>query len=661
MEENIYKIRKDKVKNIAIIFLSVMLVLTFFSNSILNHALPEVATECVTYDTITERVRGTGMVEADDPYKVVAKDSRTIQSVAVSAGDMVTKDQVLFYLEDEESEELKTKEDEIKAKEEELSAQVLDYMTAILSVDISNQAYQNIQTDNIATVAAYQGQIEASRQKVQAAQDTVDSLNRQILVAGMDSEDDVDRATELAVAQANRDSAAKRMNDAEAAIADANAKIAEAEATIADLDKKAGEAGVSLEIAALNAANEYNAAKSSYDTSKTTLAEALKTALEAAGDGAPEYKEGDYFDKDGLPKSVDALAKLMTLSNENGCGGEYSVFQSAYDTFLSKRAAKEEADKNLAAYQKAQNTLASAKSALTTAQNALKNAKSEYESYQKKVDKLTNETAESAGDNEEYRNGLKLSLADAESALKAAQEEQEQLLKDISSELALSSKNGEIADTEKELAELKEEYAEIEAESMGATVVSPVEGTIISVSKTAGEATSPQEEVALIQVAGKGMTVSFSVTNEQASKVKVGDIAELQNAWYYDDVMVTLSKIKPDTEEPGKKKMLEFTVEGSVQSGEQLALTVGERSAEYDLVVPNSAVREDKNGKFVFIIEEKATPFGNRYKAKRVDVEVMASDETKSALTADLEGYEYVITTSNQPVEAGDQVRLADY
>ena len=41
----------------------------------------------------------------------------------------------------------------------------------------------------------------------------------QILVAGMDSEDDVDRATELAVAQANRDSAAKRMNDAEAAIA----------------------------------------------------------------------------------------------------------------------------------------------------------------------------------------------------------------------------------------------------------------------------------------------------------------------------------------------------------------------------------------------------------------------------------------------------------
>ena len=67
MEENMFQIRKDKIKNIAIVFLTVMLVLTFFSNSILNRALPEVATEYVTYDTITERVRGTGTVTAADP------------------------------------------------------------------------------------------------------------------------------------------------------------------------------------------------------------------------------------------------------------------------------------------------------------------------------------------------------------------------------------------------------------------------------------------------------------------------------------------------------------------------------------------------------------------------------------------------------------------
>ena len=86
MEDTI-KIRKDKVKNIAIVFLSVMLVLTFFSNSILNRALPEVATAYVQYDTITEKVRGTGTVAADDPYKVVIKDTRKCSNIRWRYGD----------------------------------------------------------------------------------------------------------------------------------------------------------------------------------------------------------------------------------------------------------------------------------------------------------------------------------------------------------------------------------------------------------------------------------------------------------------------------------------------------------------------------------------------------------------------------------------------
>ena len=112
MEET-YKIRKDKVKNIAIIFLSAMLILTFFSNSILNRSLPEVATAYVEYGSITEKVRGNGVVQAQDPYKIVASESRTIESVPIVEGDQVTKGQVLFYLEDAESDELETAENEL--------------------------------------------------------------------------------------------------------------------------------------------------------------------------------------------------------------------------------------------------------------------------------------------------------------------------------------------------------------------------------------------------------------------------------------------------------------------------------------------------------------------------------------------------------------------
>ena len=83
-------------------------------------------------------------------------------------------------------------------------------------------------------------------------------------------------------------------------------------------------------------------------------------------------------------------------------------------------------------------------------------------------------------------------------------------------------------------------------------------------------------------------------------------------------------------------------------------------TGSYDLIVPNSAIREDNNGKFILIVESKPGPLNTRYIATRVDVEVLASDDTQSAISAALYGYEFVITTSTKPVEAGKQVRLAE-
>ena len=56
MNENVSK-RRDWIKNVAIIFLTVMLVLTFFSNTIMNYSLPEVATQYVQRGTITAKIR----------------------------------------------------------------------------------------------------------------------------------------------------------------------------------------------------------------------------------------------------------------------------------------------------------------------------------------------------------------------------------------------------------------------------------------------------------------------------------------------------------------------------------------------------------------------------------------------------------------------------
>ena len=70
-------------------------------------------------------------------------------------------------------------------------------------------------------------------------------------------------------------------------------------------------------------------------------------------------------------------------------------------------------------------------------------------------------------------------------------------------------------------------------------------------------------------------------------------------------------------------------------------------------------MREDNNGKFVLVVEAKSSPLGNRYIARRYDVEVLASDDTNSAVSG-LLGSEFIITTSSSPIVSGNQVRLVE-
>ena len=76
--------------------------------------------------------------------------------------------------------------------------------------------------------------------------------------------------------------------------------------------------------------------------------------------------------------------------------------------------------------------------------------------------------------------------------------------------------------------------------------------------------------------------------------------------------------------------------------------------------MPKSAVYEDSKGKFVLTVKSKSSPLGNRYFAERVNVSVLASDETSSAVSGGIESGAYVITAASKPVVPGDQVRMKD-
>ena len=77
--------KRELIKTIAILFLVVLLGLTFFSNTIMNRSLPEVATQSISSGTINAKIRGSGTVAANESYEVIINQTREVRSVCVKA------------------------------------------------------------------------------------------------------------------------------------------------------------------------------------------------------------------------------------------------------------------------------------------------------------------------------------------------------------------------------------------------------------------------------------------------------------------------------------------------------------------------------------------------------------------------------------------------
>lgn len=649
MNENVSK-RRDWIKNVAIIFLAVMLVLTFFSNTIMNYSLPEVATQYVQRGTITAKIRGTGNVEATDPYNVMVKESRVISSVAVKQGDTVEKDQVLYYLEDAESDELKKAEDELEDLE-------LTYMKGLFGGTVSPEIINKVASGNTDSFASYQAKVTDMQNRLDNAKKRVDECQKALDDVTLQNTINTNNAgtstltDELAKDQATTDlaKAQEAFNNYKAKkVADINAQITEMENQISDLEVLIANAGVTIGTGSASEATDALRRKiSATQTLMNGKLSGLNEKMSQSFTAEEAYawsKNADWnqLSSDQQIALQDFLAAYTDYKNYSDSIGEISSLTSNEEQLKKKR-----------------NELASLQSKLAEVNAITVSSNESVQDAQNRLDQATRNITEITSANKQSSTAYQNKLANAEAALKNAQavyellkQEQTDLAADINAELDLSKASKDIAQKKEEIAKLKEK-------SMGSAIKAPVAGTVTSLAYVAGEATKPEEAAAVIQVEGKGFTVSFSVTNEQAKKVQVGDVADLQNAWYYEDAKAVLSAIKPDPESAGQKKLLVFDVTGSsIQAGQSLSLSVGQKSAEYELVVPNSAIREDSNGKFILIVESKSGPISNRYIATRVDVEVLASDDNNTAISAGLYGYEYVITTSTKPVEAGKQVRL---
>lgn len=681
MEENKVK-KRGWVKNAAIIFLSILLVLTFFSQTILNRSLPEVSTASVSSDTINARIRGSGTVTAGDTYEVVLSETRTVEAVYVKVGDAVAVGDKLFLLADKDSTEL-------TQAQEQLATARRNYQSALIDMGSADYARENRNIQKLRETLA------DAQQKLAAGTVTPEEVNL--------------AAANLKEAQKTQKELAKAVTDAETAYSDAQAAVAALESqvkTLEDSVEKQDRALETLEDELYRLQRGETYTQADLVKAQNALAEAKrdyancwdqnKTALNTLRAKA-EAILGSSGGESGATSAEDVIRQMQAL-----CDGwnndqledaykatteEYNAFQLLKPKYTALEKAQEKADsveaglKNNESLQtqirQKRQEISDAEETLSDTKHQLKQAKKDLAAKQDELssadwdltalkNRQEQQTEAIAAFQETY-DDLK-ARSDSYESLKTAVDSAETALEDALFALAEQKKNDSkqsakdqlnLQAQKEEIAKLEKEVAERKENAVGAEVTAKTAGTVSTISAVAGREVAAGTALATIEVVDRGYTLKFSVTKEQAQKVRLGDKAEISNYWWGSGIDATLTQIMPDSANPSTNKLLVFTLTGEVSSGDNLNLSIGQKSANYDAVIPSSAVRSDSNGTFVLVLTAKSTPLGNRYTATRVDVKVLAQDDTKSAVSGLTYG-DFVITTSSKPLDAGMQVRMVD-
>lgn len=627
--------RREWVKTAAIIFLTVMLLLTFFSNTIMNYSLPEVSAKYVQSGSLSEQIRGTVTVESAQQYEVkFSGSSRVVNSVEVKQGDTVEKGQVLLRFEEGESPDLEAAEVALEQKQNEYRKSLMelgtDYSSAELDIKELEEDIERLKTDlggsddyrkKADELKELNEEVETLTKKSKELETKIARIDEQLTALGADDYESLDTVYSSKLSplydsvvkyKAKKEEFDKKVEQI--------TKELDKEVTVEDLFSKQNEiTKLESQLAALN--ERYTEALFDDDADIIGINQSISEVQADIGKARSEL----YALYNQQVTSNNVKSKLKTATNN----------QTTYTNLFTD----------------AENKLNLEKIDVSKKLNASK------KTLKAQAEKNTSKLDDAKSDQEKSDSELKL-IEQIEEKERSLERKKLELKQTQEKDLVEAGKNSvDIEAMQNEIKRLEDKVNDIKKDAAGGEITAQVAGVISSIKVVAGETLESGAQIASIEMVEKGYTASFSVTIDQAKKVKIGDLADIQYFWG-GDAQAKLAQIKSDSSNP-QNKLLVFDVTGDVTPGQSLQLVLGAKGQPYDCIIPNNAIKEDSNGKFVLTVVAKSSPLGNRYIAKRADITVLASDGVNTAVTGVLQS-DYIISTSTKPINAGDQVRLVE-
>ena len=163
-------------------------------------------------------------------------------------------------------------------------------------------------------------------------------------------------------------------------------------------------------------------------------------------------------------------------------------------------------------------------------------------------------------------------------------------------------------------------------------------------------------EVIGICTSGNGLTLTFQASKEDANNILKyePDLKATQ-----EELEEALRSFDPDINTLGQD-MVTFTAKlretGWTDKG--ISITGDLWRSDYDLCVPMSALRQDSDGYFVYVMETTQTLMGIDKRVVRRDIYIENTDGRYAAVSGNISSNDQVILSSSKPLSDGDSVRV---
>ncbi|MGN9163811.1 HlyD family secretion protein [Tissierellaceae bacterium HCP3S3_D8] len=169
---------------------------------------------------------------------------------------------------------------------------------------------------------------------------------------------------------------------------------------------------------------------------------------------------------------------------------------------------------------------------------------------------------------------------------------------------------------------------------------------------------SPNSLIGEIGIISDNYICELNITSKEREKINQNSVVKIKSIGINSEIQGEILSI----DKIDGTDMFEIRI-GIISSekisGQSCKITIETSSDVYNVLVENSAVRKDSDGFYIFVLKKEEENLGKRYVVKRVDIELLDSDEKYSAIEG-LQLLEPIVVKSDKNIYNGNRVRYEE-